>query len=167
MRIPFGEMLSELFNRREYPVHTVDHVDLQRFQGRWYEIAAVPAWFEKECRCTVSEYSYVDEQLKVKNSCRKNGKNSTMTAVAYPAPDSGNSQLRLQYFWPLKRDYWIIARDEDYQYAVIGHPTRKYLWLLAREPFMDEAVYKSMVETARAKGYDVSKLIRTDQSCFE
>jgi apolipoprotein D and lipocalin family protein len=165
MKLLSLKTISQYFERRKHPDHTVSNVDLNRFQGRWYEIAAIPHWFEKNCECTTSEYSNRGNYLEVTNSCRKEGKSHVRRAKAYPVPDSGNSQLKLQYLWPLQRDYWIISRDEDYQYAVIGHPTKKYLWLLAREPHIDNAMYESMVSIAQASGYEVDKLEKTNQYC--
>lgn len=165
MKIPFLDELSQFWERRDYPSHTVDSVDLQRLEGKWYEIAAFPNWFEKNCRCTTSEYSYVGDRLEVRNTCRKDGKFASMSAKAYPVPDTGNAQLKLQYLWPMKHDYWVVARDEDYQYMVVGHPSKKYLWLMTRQPRIDDAIYDSMVRMARARGYEVENLEKTNQSC--
>ena len=69
----------------------------------------------------------------------------------------------MQFFWPLRGDYWVLALDPEYRWALVGHPDRKYLWVLSRTRSMDDAVYAGIVEQAKAQGYDVSKLRRTLQ----
>jgi apolipoprotein D and lipocalin family protein len=107
----------------------------------------------------------MDEYVEVKNSCIRDGEVAMNEAHAYPVQGSGNSKLKVRYVWPFKSAYWIIALDEGYQYAMVGHPDKKYLWIMSRTPDLDEDVYESLVKRALAKGYDVSRLRRTDQSC--
>ena len=156
------------FWRGEYPDHTVDSVDLSRYMGRWYEIASFPNWFQKGCLCTTADYALADGHVTVINSCRRGsplGKLDVATGKAYVVPDTNNAQLRVQFQWPFKGDYWVIALDENYQYAMVGHPQKKYLWILSRSPIMDDATYARLVGIAAAKGYDVSRLQKTDQTC--
>jgi apolipoprotein D and lipocalin family protein len=148
---------------------TVPSVNLERYAGTWYEIASFPTWFQKGCFCTTAEYAVRDDHIDVKNSCRKGsaeGERDVATGKAWSVPGTGNSQLKVQFFWPFKADYWIIALDENYQWVLVGHPEREYLWILSRDPRMEESLYRSLVEKAREKGYDVTRLKRTDQSCF-
>jgi len=154
--------------RTEYPDHTVDRVDLSKYTGRWYEIASFPNWFQKGCTCTTADYALADGHVTVTNSCRKGSPQGSLqvaTGKAYVVPNSNNAQLRVQFQWPFKGDYWVIALDEDYQYAVVGHPQKKYLWILSRDPVMDAATYGRLVGIAAAKGYEVSRLVKTDQTC--
>jgi apolipoprotein D and lipocalin family protein len=145
---------------------TEKRVDLSRYAGKWYEIAAFPAWFERGCRCSTASYIHMDEYVEVKNSCvLDNGETAVASGKAFPVPDTDNTQLRVRFIWPFKSEYWIIALDDDYQYAMVGHPQKKYLWIMSRTPSMDEAVYQSLVEKALSQGYDVEKLQRMDQSC--
>jgi apolipoprotein D and lipocalin family protein len=67
----------------------------------------------------------------------------------------------VQFFWPFKGDYWLLALDDDYQYAMVGHPSKKYLWILSRTPEMRHSVYQSLVEKAAQEGYDVSRIKKT------
>jgi apolipoprotein D and lipocalin family protein len=163
MKFPFIRHLPWGQSRRAE--ETVDSVDLHRYAGKWYEIAAFPAWFEEGCRCTTAEYVHMDEYVEVKNSCIRNGEPANREARAYPVPGSGDSMLKIRYVWPFKSDYWILALDDRYQYAMVGHPEKKYLWIMSRTPQMDEDVYQSLVNQALDKGYDVSRLRRSDQSC--
>ncbi len=77
---------------------------------------------------------------------------------------SGNSKLRVTFFWPFYADYWIIDLDKDYRYAVVGEPDRKYLWILSRTPQIGADTYQHILKTIEEHGYDVSKIVKTEQS---
>jgi apolipoprotein D and lipocalin family protein len=151
------------------PLATVPSVDLEKYMGRWYEIASFPQSFQKGCHCTTAEYSMTDKgYVRVVNTCRKDsaeGKVKKANGKAFIVAGSGNAKLRVQFFWPFRGDYWIIDLAPDYSYAVVGEPGRKYLWILGRTPTMDEALYQEIVARTAAKDFDVSKLVRNDQSC--
>lgn len=151
-------------------VHTVRDVDIGRYMGKWYEIASLPNRFQKGCRCTTAEYRLSGNMVEVINACRKG---STLVppdialGKAFPVKGSGNAKFKVQFVWPIRADYWIIALDDNYEYAMVGNPKRKYLWILSRTPVMDKEIYQSLVDLARVKGYDANRLRRTDQSCEE
>jgi apolipoprotein D and lipocalin family protein len=141
------------------PLNTVKNVDLDRYIGKWYEIAAFPQFFEKDCFCSSAEYIKTDKDyIKVINSNVAEGK-------AFIVENSNNSKLEVQFFWPFKGDYWIIELADDYSYAVIGHPNRKYLWILSRKPVMEESLYNAIVERTKSKGFDITKLVKMVQGC--
>ncbi|MHB8054872.1 MAG: lipocalin family protein, partial [Candidatus Aminicenantales bacterium] len=71
----------------------------------------------------------------------------------------------VQFFWPFRGDYWIIELSDDYSHVVVGAPDRDYLWILARTPRIDENLYKEIVARCADKGFDVTKLVLSDQSC--
>jgi apolipoprotein D and lipocalin family protein len=84
--------------------------------------------------------------------------------VAYVVRDDpSNAKLAVEFFWPFRGAYWIIELDPDYQYAVVGHPSRAYLWILARRPTMDETLYRDLLGRVAAHGYDLSRIERTAQ----
>lgn len=152
------------------PLDVVDKVDIQRYIGKWYEIANFPNSFQKGCNCTTAEYRIIDsETIRVINTCRKdsiNGEIDQATGKAFVVEGSNNAKLRVQFFWPFRGDYWIIELDkENYQYAVIGTPSRKYLWILSRTSKMDEATYCMLIDKCSEKGFDISKLVTTNQEC--
>ena len=152
------------------PLKVVDKVDVQRYLGKWYEIALLPNSFEKGCNCTTAEYSLIDSTtIRVINSCRKDsvkGGVDKANGKAFVVEGSNNAKLRVQFFWPFRGDYWIIDLDkENYSYAVVGAPNRKYLWILSRKPKMDEVLYNTLIEKCKAKGFDVNKLEKTKQEC--
>lgn len=148
----------------------VDAIDVQKYAGRWYEVARLPMYFQRNCVSDVqAKYSLnADKTIRVKNQCmNKEGELDVSEGVAYPQND-GNSQLKVSFLpkglrWvPFsKGDYWVLRIDEDYQVALVGGPSHRYLWLLSRTPDMDEAVIENYLNTAKAQGYDLSKLIRT------
>ena len=74
-----------------------------------------------------------------------------------------NAKLEVSFFWPFRGDYWIIDLGKDYEYAVVGHPSRDYLWILSRTPTMDGGVYARILQRLRAKGYQVDRLQKTLQ----
>jgi apolipoprotein D and lipocalin family protein len=150
--------------------HTVPQVDLERYMGKWYEIASFPNWFQRGCCCTTAEYRMSGDAVEVTNTCRKGspaGSLDVASGRAYTVEGSGNAQLKVQFLWPFKGDYWIIALGDHYEVAVVGHPRRKYLWILSRSPQLEEDVFQGLVALAHAKGYDVDRLRKTDQSCHE
>jgi apolipoprotein D and lipocalin family protein len=149
------------------PLRTVTSVDLDRYLGRWYEIASYPAWFQKNCTATTADYSLRDDGLiKVINSCRKSsldGKLKQSTGRAKVVAGSDNAKLKVSFFWPFWGNYWIIDLDPEYRWAVVGGPNRKYLWILSRTPHMDNEVYEGIVSRLRDQGYDPARLERTVQ----
>lgn len=158
----------------EGPLRVVPSVDLPRYAGVWYEIARLPNRFEEKCAADVmAEYTPLGAgRLKVVNRCRKHdGRMTQAEGVARLASKRGpNSRLKVRFapsflsFLPFVwGDYQIIELAPDYGHALVGDPSRKYLWVLSRNPRMDDATYIKLTEAARAEGFDVSRLIRTKQ----
>ncbi|MDB5133555.1 MAG: blc 1 [Mucilaginibacter sp.] len=146
------------------PLETVKNVNLEKYQGKWYEIAAFPQSFEKGCTCTTAEYSLGDNgKIEIKNSCIKDGKTKVATGKASVADKKTNAKLNVTFFRPFSGKYWIIALAPDYSYTVVGHPNRKYLWILGRKPKMDSMTYNHLVLQAANKGFDIRKLVKTVQ----
>ena len=148
-------------------LEVVDSVDLDRYLGKWYEIASYPAWFQKGCVASTAEYTKLpDGKIRVVNRCHKNrldGPVKESVGKAEVVDDQTNAKLKVWFFWPFKGDYWIIDLDDDYQWAVVGEPKRKYLWILSRRPVIDKMLYQDILTRLAAKGYDHSKLRQTAQ----
>ena len=151
----------------EPPLEVVGSVDLDRYLGTWYEIASYPAWFQRGCTAVTAQYSLRDDGLiRVVNSCNKDaldGKLKQSTGRARVVEGSNNAKLKVSFFRPFWGDYWIIDLDAEYRWAVVGVPSRKYLWVLSRTQSMDEALYQEIVGRLQAKGYDPARLVRTLQ----
>lgn len=153
---------------RPRPLQTVPRVDLARYVGNWYEIASYPQRFQKGCTGTVATYSIRDDgMIEVLNRCSRDSLNGRMTVAkgkARVVDKATNARLKVTFFWPFWGDYWIIDLGENYEYAVVGHPSRKYLWILSRTPAMAPAVYEGILERLRGQGYDTGRLRVTLQA---
>ena len=149
------------------PLQTVARVDLSRYVGTWYEIASFPQRFQKGCTGTMATYSLRDDgEIDVVNRCRKGslqGKEDSAEGRARVTDKGTNAKLEVSFFWPFWGDYWIVDLGAKYEYAVVGHPSRDYLWILSRTPTMAPSVYASIVERLRDKGYQLDRLHRTLQ----
>jgi apolipoprotein D and lipocalin family protein len=150
------------------PLNVVNEVDLDRYVGRWYEIASFPQRFQRGCVATTANYTLRDDgRIRVENECRDvafDGALRRAEGVAWVAdPRSSQAKLKVQFFWPFRGDYWIIELDPDYRHAVVGHPSRDYLWILARTPTMDAADYAALLARIEAHGYDLARLKATPQ----
>jgi len=148
-------------------LQTVPAVDLKRYSGKWYEIASYPQWFQKGCHCTTAEYTLSEKgYVIVENRCNRdsvNGKQSYIKGKAFVEKNSGNAKLKVQFFWPFRGKYWIIDLSDDYSYAVVSHPNKKYLWILSRTPKMSDAIYLQIISRLKEKGFDLTKLQITQQ----
>jgi apolipoprotein D and lipocalin family protein len=148
-------------------LETVSSVDIKRYCGKWYEIASYPQFFQKDCNCTTAEYTFTDKgYVIVENKCNRgsvNGKVSSIKGKVFVEENTGNAKLKVQFFWPFKAKYWIIDLADDYSYAVVSNPNKKYLWILSRTPQMNGAVYQKILYRLQQKGFDISKLQMTKQ----
>lgn len=148
------------------PLETVSYVDLNRYLGKWYEIASLPQSFQKGCVASTANYSLRDDgDIDVLNQCRMgsaDGKIKSAHGYAKVVDKKSNAKLKVTFFWPFFGKYWIIDLGANYEYTVVGHPNRKYLWILSRVPNIDEGTYQAIVRRAQEKGFDVSKLNRTN-----
>jgi apolipoprotein D and lipocalin family protein len=143
---------------------TVAKIDLKKYSGTWYEIASFPQRFQKGCECTTAQYTLTNKDyVLVENRCKRNGKVSYIKGKAFIDKDTGNTKLKVQFFWPFKAKYWIIDLAEDYSYAVVSHPNKKYLWILSRTPKLEGEIYERIILRLKEKGFDLSKLIVTKQ----
>jgi apolipoprotein D and lipocalin family protein len=152
----------------------VTSIDTARYLGKWYEIARLPNRFQNMCEANVSA-TYAQKpngKLSVNNVCKKS--DGSLTSVEGEARQANNSrqnsklQVRFAPAWlswlPVWGDYWIIDLAPDYSYAVIGEPSRAYLWILSRTPKMDTALYEKILSEVKAKGFDSGKVQKTLQT---
>ena len=150
------------------PLETVPEVNLERYLGTWYEIASYPQRYQEGCTATTATYTLrEDGDIDVLNKCRKgsvDGKEDTAEGRARLADSHTNAKLEVSFFGPFWGDYWIIDLGPDYEHAVVGHPSRDYLWILSRTPTMNEATYEEILNRIKAKGYPLDRLQRTEQA---
>lgn len=146
---------------------TVSHVDLDRYLGRWYEIASIPQSFQKGCTATRATYTAnPDGTIGVLNECQLyslDGKLKQARGTAKVVDRETNSKLKVSFFWPFYGDYWIVDLGPNYEYAAVGAPNRDYLWILSRNTHLDEQVYQEILARMTEKGFDVSRLVKQAQ----
>lgn len=150
---------------KNLPLQTVQKVELNKYLGTWYEIARFEHFFERDCKNVTANYSMMNEEtIKVINRCTKIQTNAKKEAIgrAY-AIDETNSKLKVSFFRPFYGDYWVLMLDENYKYAVVGTPSREYLWILSRNSKLDEKIKNEILEKLPSLGFDTSKLIWTIQ----
>jgi apolipoprotein D and lipocalin family protein len=144
------------------PPATVDHVDLGKYAGQWYEISKKPNRFQRACAGgTTARYAVrPDGMVEVVNRCRtRDGETREAKGIARVVDTASNARLKVSFvrflwrnwFWG---DYWIIGLGREYDYAIVGGPDRKYGWVLARKPDMDPRKYSEIAEELRQRGYN-------------
>ncbi len=146
----------------------VKELDVQRYLGTWYEIARFNHSFERGLVGVTAKYSLRDDgKIKVVNSGYKdslNGKFSQAEGKAkIPDPINNPAKLKVSFFLFFYGDYYVMELDKDYQWAVIGSSSDKYLWILSRKPQIKQDLYNELRERLKKRGYDVSKLIEVRQ----
>ena len=161
----FALFLFTACSSKNPPLQTVEKVELNNYLGSWYEIARYEHFFERDCKNVTANYSMMDEKtIKVINKCTKIQTNEKKEATgrAY-AIDESNSKLKVSFFRPFYGDYWVLMLDENYSYAVVGTPSREYLWILAREKTISEELRNEILQKLPTLGFDTSKFIWTIQ----
>nr|WP_268801020.1 lipocalin family protein [Pseudomonas sp. BSw22131] len=157
------------------PPRTVDHVDLKRYQGTWYELARMPMFFQRNCAQSEAQYKLKDDgNIAVTNRCRTiEGKWEEATGTASPQVPGKTDKLWVEFdnwFSRLlpgvaKGDYWVLYLGDGYKTALVGNPDRKYMWLLSRTAHVSEQTKNELLTKAQQQGYDTTKLIwRVDDS---
>ena len=154
---------------RERPPQTVGEVDLQRYQGTWYELARLPMFFQRDCVRAEAHYRLErDGSLAVRNRCETTSgawKQADGRAVAQQPGSTDRLWVRFdnwfsQLFPDLsKGHYWVLYLDEAYDTALVGSPDRKFLWLLARDPEVAQASRDRLLGEASRRGYAIDELI--------
>lgn len=147
---------------------TVDFVDLEKYQGTWYEIARYENSFQKKCLGTKAEYGKWFHYITVKNTCQlSNGKERVGKALATVADKKSNARLKVSFvpilnlFGFFSGDYNILHLGPDYDYSLVGDQERKTFWILAREKEIPPALYDELLDIAEEKGFDRNKITRS------
>lgn len=160
-------------NSTSAPVRPVSSVDLSRYSGKWYEIARYPNRFQDQCvGNTTATYTIKEPgKIEVLNEClKKDGELNAAKGAAKVVDKSSNAKLKVRFapsflsvFGFVWGDYWVIDLGPNYEYSVVGDPDRKYLWILSREPEINEPVYSEIIRRVEEQGFDSGKLIKTAQ----
>lgn len=139
----------------------VAKVDLKKYAGTWYSLYSIPTIFDKGTRETTTKYTLnKDGFYNVITTYKKPNEEKIYArdSKIFPVADANAGELQAQFIWPIKVDYWIIELAEDYSYVVVGHPDRKFLFIMSRSKTMPKKLYDEIVIRCKAKGYDVAKL---------
>jgi apolipoprotein D and lipocalin family protein len=141
-------------------------VELNRYLGRWYEIARYEAPFQKGCEGVSADYSLRnDGTIKVVNSCRKGGVDGKLEQAVGKAKivdTATGAKLKVSFFGPFYGDYWVLDRADDYSWSIVGEPSGRYLWMLTRDAKPDAATRAKLEARVKELGYDWS-LVRITQ----
>lgn len=169
---PVSDSKAE-FDPKFPALETVDFVDVQSYMGKWYEVARITQRFQRNCGASKAFYE-LDRRgrVEVTNSCQELNNPEhiqSARALARIADPETNAKLKVSFVPIFRRlgwfsgNYWVIALDDNYQYAMVGEPTREFLWILSRTPVLEEHILEELYEYAQEVGYDISKLERTPE----
>ena len=149
------------------PLALVDKVDLARFMGDWYVIAAIPTFIEEGAHNAVESYRLdADGTIATTFTFRRDGfdgEEKRYTPRGFVRDRDSNAVWGMQFVWPIKADYRIVHLAPDYSATVIAREKRDYAWIMARTPSIPEARYRQLAGLLAAQGYDISKLRKVPQ----
>lgn len=158
-----------VYRDRAAPITPVPALDLERYAGRWYEIARFPVWFQEGCAAVTADYTpRPDGGVGVRNACRRDGLDGpldTAEAVASRAvPGATDGRLKVRFAgMPVSGDYWVIFIDPDYRLAVVAVPSGRAGWILARRPQVGSRELGLAKAALARAGYDTDRLVLTRQ----
>jgi len=150
------------------PIETVPYVNLEEYMGSWFEIARYENRFEKKCQAVKVNYQLKNSYILVLNECiTKNSPSKIikLEGIAFVNDPQTNAKLKVsftpifKYLGLFAGDYWIMELDPDYQYALIGSPDLKYLWIISRTPTLSGNIIERLADIAENNGFNRDKII--------
>ena len=161
-----GSTLLTACNENYAPMETVKQVNLNTYLGKWYRVSFIPNSFQSMCVAdTQAEYKLDGEDISVINRCRtKDGSIEQANGIAKVVDASNNTKLRVSFFRPFYGNYWILDLEPNYQWVLVGEPSRKYAWILSRTPELDPSIQQKIIETAERLGYQRTQFQVSPQS---
>ena len=148
-------------------IHTVSHVDLDRFMGSWFVVANIPTFIEKDAYNAIESYKRdKDGTIATTFTFREGsftGPSRRYDPRGFVTDPSTNAEWDMQFIWPIKSDYRIVYLSDDYEATIIGRDERDYLWIMTRNPLITEDRLKQLIEIAAREGYDPQKIRRVPQ----
>ena len=146
---------------------TVNYVDLEKYMGDWYVIANIPTFIEKNATNAIESYKLSSDGIIHTTFSFYEGSPEGEKKIYRPKGfvfnKETNAEWRMQFLWPFKMPFLIIELDEDYSYTVIGYPSKKYVWIMARDPQMEEKRYNLILDNLSKIGYDISLIQKVPQ----
>ena len=143
---------------------TVDAVDLDRFMGDWYVVALIPNRIEKNAHDSLESYVLrPDGKIDITYTFRDGGfdaEEKKLTMVATVKNKETSAEWRVRPFWPLSLKYLVTDLADDYRYTVIAHPSRNYVWIMAREPKLEDQDWQNIVARLKSQGFDEDRIVQ-------
>lgn len=166
-----GLLITSAWFRRNHPVGNANvpqpakAVVMNRYVGRWYELARYDQRFERGCTNVTADYTLLgDGKIEVLNTCRRSDGTRHVARGIAKTVSASNAKLKVRFFGPFSGNYWVLDHADDYSWSIVGEPSGRYLWILAREPCPGTGVVEGLIGRAGAIGYDTSMLIQTVQT---
>jgi len=160
-------LLSACGSQNLKPIDTVEHVDLNRFMGEWYVIANIPTFIETDAYNAIETYEMnEDGSIATTFTFRQGSAEGTRkqyNPTGFIVDKQSNALWDMQFIWPFKAEYRVIYLDDDYQTTIIGRSKRDYVWLMSRQPGIDENSYRSLLRFIQTQGYDIDKVQKVPQ----
>lgn len=140
---------------------TVKNFEIEKFVGKWYELARYDHFFELGMTNVTADYTLLDDgKIRVVNSGIKNGRKKEIVGKAkYPDPQKHPGKLAVSFFLWFYSDYYVMYVDKDYKHVIIGSSSDKYLWIMSRTPSVSDAEFDTLLQIVKSRGYDISNLI--------
>lgn len=145
----------------------VERVDIMSYAGKWYSLYSIPTYMDKHWRETTETYViHPDGYYAVFTTYKTiaDPAQKYIRSKLFVVKGTRNAEMKAQFVWPLKADYWVIELAQDYSYAVVGHPKHKYLFIMSRKPFLPKELLEEIIERCASKGYDTSKLVSQEHA---
>lgn len=146
----------------------VEYLDINKYTGTWYEIARIPNSFERNLDNVSATYTLKENgRIQVYNKgylIKNRNKLKEIKGEAWIPDKDCPAKLKVRFFWPFYGKYWVLSLGENYQYALVGNPSRKYLWILSRTKQLNAEIYKNLLEQAKNQGFDISKIIKVNHT---
>jgi apolipoprotein D and lipocalin family protein len=161
-------MASFLSCKTRQDLPTVKDVDIPKYAGVWYEISRLPNNFEKDLECVTAAYTQkANGKIMVLNKGYSAEKDTYISAEGKAwVPDSKfPGRLKVTFLWPFSGNYYIMVLDKNYQYALVGDPSRKYLWVLSRTKTLDASIYSELMDHAKNEGFETDRVKKINQGC--
>lgn len=149
------------------PLETVESVDLDRYMGQWYVIANIPYFGERGNVAGRAIYRPRDDgrmdDIYLYRKGDFDSEERRLEGVAWVVDETSQARWKVRFYWPFTFDYYIVDLDPDYQWTLVGHPSRSYAWIMAREPRMDDELYDSLLDRLAEHGFDRDALYKVPQ----
>ena len=165
--LPLITLLSACGSQNLKPIKTVEHVDLKRFMGEWYVVANIPTFIETDAYNAIETYAMNDDGSIATtftfHDGSADGELKKYEPTGYIVDEQSNALWDMQFIWPFKAEYRVIYLDEDYQNTIIGRTKRDYVWLMSRQPAIEDSTYASLLAFIKEQGYDINKVQKVPQ----